>query len=91
MKEKIETENGAESATAPEALAAKDALEASTIALDARVAAFNEDLKVLLGKYNLALFAEARIFNGLIVADPKVGDAEELAKKKSELAGVAKE
>lgn len=43
--------------------------------LDSRVAGFNEELKALLGKYELALFAEARIHQGQIVADPKIADA----------------
>lgn len=83
MTKKDVLETGAESATAPNA-SEIIAPEGSTIALDERVAAFNEELKPLLGKHNLALFAEARIFNGLIVADPKVGDADELAKAKAD-------
>ncbi len=60
-----EKESGAESATVP---AAGD--------INERVAAFNVELKVLLGKYELGLGAEARITDkGLIVADPRVLDA----------------
>ncbi len=60
-----ENETGAESATVPEIK--NDIAE--------RVSNFNTDLKVLLGKYELALAAEARIHDGKVVADPKVIDA----------------
>ncbi len=40
-----------------------------------RVANFNKDLKEALGKYELALTAEARIHDGKVLADPKVIDA----------------
>ncbi len=60
-----EKETGADSATAP---AGGD--------INERVAAFNVELKVLLGKYELGLGAEARITDkGVIVADPRVLDA----------------
>lgn len=63
-------ETGADSATIPPV---DDVAE--------RVAAFNAGLKTLLGKYELALGAEARIDNGRVVADPKVLDARTLPKK----------
>ena len=40
--------------------------------IEERVSAFNVDLKELLKKHNMVLLAEPRIFNGIIVADPKV-------------------
>lgn len=43
--------------------------------LSVRVASFNGELKALLGKYELALYAEARIAEGRIVADPRIADA----------------
>jgi hypothetical protein len=66
-----EKETGAESATVP--------VEKDDLAK--RVANFNTDLKVLLGKYELALGAEPRIQDGKVVADPRVLDARTLPKK----------
>ncbi len=60
-----QNETGAASATVPEVR--DDIAE--------RVANFNKDLKEALGKYELALTAEARIHDGKVVADPKVIDA----------------
>ena len=65
----------------PTATGTEQAAVAPTMTLDERIAAFNVDLKELLGKYNLALFAEPRVFNGMLIADPKVGDVDELKKK----------
>lgn len=42
--------------------------------LDVRVAAFNVELKALLGKYELALGAEAVIQDGKVLAKPIVVD-----------------
>lgn len=64
-------ETGAESATLP---------TADNIA--ERVKNFNVELKSLLGKYELALGAEARIHDGKVLADPKVLDARTLPKEK---------
>ncbi len=49
--------------------------------LQERVEGFNTELKVLLQKYELALGAEARIANGMVLADPKVIDAREIKKE----------
>ncbi len=68
-----ETKEDALSATTPDLAPA----EKTGPTIDERIANFNIDLKAILGKYNLALLAEARIFQGIIVADPKVVDAEE--------------
>lgn len=46
-----------------------------------RVDGFNTELKALLGKYELALGAEARVANGQVLADPKVIDAREMKKE----------
>lgn len=64
----VTQESGAESATVP----------AKKNDIADRVTAFNTDLKVLLGKYELALGAEPRLENGRIVADPRVLDARTL-------------
>jgi hypothetical protein len=56
-----------------------------TKTLQERVDGFNTELKALLGKYELALGAEARVFNGQVLADPKVIDAREIAKESASI------
>lgn len=68
VQESPEKETGAESATMPK----DDVMD--------RVKNFNAELKVILGKYELALGAEARISDGKVLADPKVLDARTLPK-----------
>jgi len=70
MSEEIKQETGAESATAP---VVNDIAQ--------RVTNFNIELKQLLGKYELALGAEAKIVDGRVLADPKVMDARVVEKK----------
>lgn len=50
------------------------------LTLKERVERFNEELRALLAKYELALTAEARVQNGQVLADPKVIDQRELLK-----------
>lgn len=50
------------------------------LTLKERVERFNEELRALLEKYELALTAEARVQNGQVLADPKVIDQRELLK-----------
>lgn len=45
-----------------------------------RVKGFNLDLREILGKHRMVLLAEPRIFNGVVVADPKVIPQEEYEK-----------
>lgn len=86
MTKKVDAENE-KTANANAEIIAPDS---HIIALDADVAAFNTDLKLLLKKYDLELFAEPRILNGLLVADPKVGRAGELAKNQAEASAALK-
>ena len=73
MSEEIKKdETGAESATSP---------QENNLTIEERVANFNTELKVILGKYNLALGAEAKIVDGKVLADPKVLDASTLQKQ----------
>lgn len=69
IKNGEQKDTSAESATVP---TADDIAE--------RVTNFNVELKKLLGKYELALGAEARIHDGKVLADPKVLDARTLPK-----------
>lgn len=45
------------------------------LTLQERVGRFNDELKPLLGKYELGLTAEAFVQNGSVLAAPKVVDA----------------
>lgn len=65
----------AESATAPDL--SKAEVKKDDNNLQGRVISFNLELKVILNRYNLALLAEPRILNGVIVADPKLVDNDE--------------
>lgn len=69
-EQKAPEESSAESATLPP----KDDIAE-------RVKNFNTDLKVILGKYELALAAEAVIKDGKVLAEPKVVDARTLPQK----------
>lgn len=55
--------------------------EEKTMTLDERVDAFNNELKAILGKYELALFAQPEIYKGAVVARVKVQDAKLLAEE----------
>lgn len=63
-------EDKKESATIPTEINPNDLLT-----LQERVNRFNDELKALLGKYELGLVAEAYVQNGSVLAAPKVVDA----------------
>ena len=71
MSEEIK-DTSAESATTIDG--AQDLSATPANDLSERIAAFNVELKVLLGKHELALMADPRIFKGQIVADPVLRD-----------------
>ncbi len=56
-----------------------------SMTLEQRSQAFNDELRQLLGKYELALTAEAFVRNGQVLAAPKIVDQRELKKVAEEM------